>query len=300
MTTCADLIDETRRLLFSGQRERMNRLTSDITAADTSITFDFELSSMAEGSYIAVDLEIMYVWSVTASSKTATVQRAMLGSTAATHTSGSLVYVNSKFPAYSIFTALNEDLDDLSAPDNGLFQVVSKELTYNPAVQGYDLGVAAGVNVLDVLSVTADVPGPSQDWVPLTSWRLATNTNTTDFSSGTSITLLEGGSPGLTVRVLYSTPFTKFAALTDNVTTTGLPTSAYDLPPLGAALRLVGVREIKRNFDESQGDTRRASEVPPNAQLAGYQAVLRERSRRVKAESNRLATNWPMRRKFPR
>jgi hypothetical protein len=295
MTTCADLIDESRRYLFSGQRELMNSLVNPQINTDTTFTFTYDVGSIREGSYLAIDLEIVYVWTVSAQNKTAVVQRGMLGSLPASHAAGSLVYVNSKFPAFSIFQAMNNDLDDLSAPNNGLYRVTSTQVTYNPAVQGYDLGVTT--DLIDVLSVRCQIPGPSKDWVPLNGFRVDHTANTTDFASGFSLTLFEGGSPGLPIRVTYSAPFTRFAALSDNFTVCGLPASAQDLPAMGAALRLVGFREIKRNFDESQGDTRRASEVPPNAQLAGYQALARERQRRINAEAGKLGSTYPNKRK---
>lgn len=291
MTTCQDLIDETRRYLFSGQRETLNVLSGAINNSVTTITLTYDLNALAQGSYVAIDLEIMYVFAVSTTAKTATVQRGMLGSTAASHSDQSLVYVNSKFPAFSIFQALNADLDDLCSPSNGLYQTVDVNLTYNPAVQGYDL--TGSTDVLDILSVRTQVPGPSKDWVPLRSWRLETEGSTTDFASGNGIILYEPGSAGMTIRVTYSAPFTHFTSTTDNVTVTGLPTTASDIPPLGAAMRLVGVRETQRNFNESQGDTRRASEVPPNAQLAGMSALVRLRTTRIKSESEKLASTWP-------
>ena len=60
---------------------------------------------------------------------------------------------------------------------------------------------------------------------------------------------------------------------------------------LGAGLRLTGVREVSRNFFDAQGGTRRASEVPPNTQLAGYQALARERARRIRAEAQKLRSS---------
>ncbi len=227
-----------------------------------------------------------------AAAKTATVQRGYLGSTAATHATDALVYVNSKFPTFSIFQALNADLADLCAPSNGLLQVISLETNYNPVVQGYD--ITGATQILDILAVRAKIVGPSKDWVPITSYRLDQGADTTVFPSGFSITLFQGGNAGLPIQITYSAPFTPFTALTTTTAAVGLADTMTDIPPLGAGMRLTGVREVQRNFNESQGDTRRASEVPPNAQLAGYQALARERQRRVRAESNRIASNWPL------
>jgi len=294
MTTAQDLVEEVRRYLFAGQRETLNLLSSNPSNSDTTLTFSNDLGPLVAGTYLSIDLEIMYVWSVSTASKTATVQRGMLGSTAVSHTAGTIVYVNSKFPTFSIFTEINNDINDLSSPTNGLYAVGTVDVTYNPSVQGYDLNAS----VIDVLSVTAQTVGPSKEWVQLGNWRLDPNAQTATFPSGQSITLYQGGDPGRTVRITYSKPFTAFSALTDNLSTTGMAASMADIPPLGAAMRLAGVREVKRNFTESQGDTRRASEVPPNAQVAGMTVLMRERARRIKAEAARLASSWPTMRRF--
>lgn len=297
MTTCGDLIEETRRLLLSGQRPAMNALSAGIVAGDTTLSFTYDLGLLVAGAYIAIDLEIMYVWSASSTGKTAVVQRGMLGSTAASHSSGAIAYVNPKFPAFSVFQALNADLDDLSAPSNGLYQVVDVDLTYNPAIMGYDL--TGATDVIDVLRVRAQYPGPENDWPEIRRYQLVIDASTSSFTSGWGLVLYEGGSPGRTIRVTYSAPFTHFTDTSTTLAATGLPASAADLPPLGAALRLTGFREVKRNFDESQGDTRRASEVPPNAQLAGYSAIARERARRIRSEADKIASTYPIRRKLP-
>ena len=83
------------------------------------------------------------------------------------------------------------------------------------------------------------------------------------------------------------------AALSTNVSVTGLQPSATDLPPIGAAIRLMAGREIKRNFTESQGDTRRSTEVPPGAIAQSANGLARLRQTRIAAEAARLHALYP-------
>ena len=53
-------------------------------------------------------------------------------------------------------------------------------------------------------------------------------------------------------------------------------------------------REIKRNFTESQGDTRRASEVPPGAILQSSRQLQVLRVQRIAAKAARLDAMYPM------
>jgi hypothetical protein len=110
------------------------------------------------------------------------------------------------------------------------------------------------------------------------------------------VALILGEDPSVgsgALRVIYKRSFATLTAITDDVTTTGLPISAYDLPPLGAAVRLAMPRGLKRNFDESQGEPRRASEVEGMAMVQNASALLSFRNRRVGAEVARLHALYP-------
>lgn len=294
MTTALDCVNEARRYLFAGQRETMNVLSGSHNNSTTTFQFVDDLGQIQPGAYLSIDLEIMYVRAVNVASKQATVLRAMLGSTAASHSDGIIAYVNSKFPAFSIFQALNADLDDLCAPTNGLYKLNSPQLTYNPAVHAYD--ITGATDILDVLRVRSKQPGPSKNWFEVRRWALKRNADTTIFPSGFEITLYDPAWPGLPFEVIYSSPFSHFTDLTTTCASVGLPTTANDLPALGAAARLTAVRETQRNFNESQGDTRRASEVPPGAQLQGYRALMDQRQRRIRSEADKLSSSYPNRR----
>lgn len=298
MATAATLIAETHRYLLPTAREALNTLSGSVNSSVTTLTFNQDIANITAGSTISVDLELMYVWSVTTASKTATVQRGMQGSTAATHADAALVTVNPRFSDFAILQAINADLDDLSSPSNGLFQVPTPiTLTYKPQINGYDLGAITNAYI-NILAVRYDIPGPWKTWPELRRWQIKRDMKTSDFASGIAIVLYEAAWPGRDIRVTYSTAFTHFAATTDDITTVaGLPATCADIPPLGAAARLASVRETQRNQFESQGDTRRATEVPPNAQLAGATALLRTRQLRIKAEAARLSNNYPTRRK---
>lgn len=298
MTTAATLIAETHRYLLPTARESLNVLSGSHSSSLTTFTFGQDVAAVTAGSTISVDLELIFVWSVNTPAKTAVVQRGMQGSTAATHADGALVTVNPRFSDFAILQALNADLDDLSAPSNGLYQIPAViEFTYQPQIVGYDL-TAINTNWISILTVRYDTPGPWKEWPELRHWQVKRNQDTADFASGSAIMLYDPAYPGRDVRVTYSAPFAHFVNTTDDATTVaGLSATMVDIPPLGAAARLAGVRETQRNQFEAQGDPRRATEVPPNSQLAGATQLMRLRQSRINAEAARLNTNYPTRRR---
>lgn len=293
MTTAANLISETESHLLAGDRDEMNRLTSSVTDSATTMTFDFDLNGIQQGSYVSLDLEIVYVWSV--SGQTATVQRAMLNSTASAHTAGTLGYVNPKFSKLAIFNALNVELADIS-PE--LFQVKSFDLTSQPVQWTYTVP-AINTDILDILEVRYQPPGPELSWPRISRrktqlLRDMPTTGSGSFTSGMGIRIEEPLFPGRAMTVRYAAPFSPLTALTDVVTTvTGLSVSMLDIPPLGAAARLMGVREAKRAFIESTMDTRRASEVPTGASARAAQVLLSLVQSRIRSEVMALRQAWP-------
>lgn len=297
----ADLVEKTRRPLLSGQEEKVNRLDGAITSGATSLSLKYDANfPTTTPTLLAVDLEEIRVWDVTVASRLAgTVERGVNGSTAAAHSDLAMVTVSPKFSSFRILEALNEDLDDLSSPMNGLFQVKTLDITYNPSIQGYDL--TGTTDILDLLDLRHKTTGPSKDWPLITDYALIRSQATAEFPSGNGLILYQSAFPGQPIHVVYAAPFSHLTTLASDVqTVTGLPATANDIPPMGAIEQLVGAREIKRNFTESQGEPRRATEVPPGATRASVAAVSARRQRRIAAEATRLRSRFPVRTKARR
>lgn len=285
----SDLVEATRSHLDSGSRPELNRLTTTMNTSVTSVVVDFALGSIVAGSILSIDLELMYVWSSTGS--TATVQRAYLGTTAAAHTQGALIYVNPRHSAFTILRAINAELASYSSPRWGLFQMKTVELTYNAATVGYDL--TSVTDLIDVYELRWK-GYTTGEWPLIRSWSLARNMATTEFASGHALLLDEGAGPGRVIRVRYKAPFAELTALSSDVqTVAGLPASANDIPPLGAAARLVAPREAKRAATDSQPESRTAAEVPPGANRQAAGTLLQLRDARLHEEASRLNQRYP-------
>lgn len=292
MTSASDLVAETRQHLLHGTREGINKLATTLDADDTDVVLTYDLRGVQEGAVISLGLERMYVWSSTVSSKTASVERGWDGTIAVAHTAGEIVRVNSRFDDFAIFRALNEDILDLSSPENGLFQVTSLDLTYATTTYGYDLNASM---IGAPLLVEAEYPGGTGNWSRLSGWQFNPNADSTDFPSGKSLHLLgDQGSPGRTVRVVYAAAFETFLDLTDDTEDIGLPDTCADIPPLGAAARLLAGRASRRSDLDAQGSTRRSEEVSTNDALASPRGLLAQRQMRINSEAARLAALYPV------
>jgi hypothetical protein len=294
MTTAQDWVHETRRHLLSSDREQLNRLQTTMNSSVTSLVFEFStFGGIREGAVIECESELMYVWSV--SSTTATVQRGVYGSVAAAHTSGALITVNPRFPTFAVLAALNAELVDLCSPAQGLYRVAVEEIDYTTGVLGYDLSLDDYLGALE-LHIEADETALWWRRIDHSTWRIQESADPTDFASGRALILGEDVGSSSTLRLTYKRAFDTLSALTDDVhSVTGIPVEATDIPPLGAAVRLAFPRGIKRNFDEAQGEPRRAAEVEAMAMVQNASALLSYHNRRVNAEVSRLNMRFPMR-----
>jgi hypothetical protein len=289
MTTANDLIERTKLHLLGNVREEINVTVGDYTAAGVSLTFLYPMGSIVVGADIEIDQEVFRVMSVTG--QTAAVRGAQLGSTAANHTGGTVVTVNPRFYRHSILSDLNNTLSDLDAA--GLYREVSINVTYNPVVGAYDL--TSSTTVLDILEVRYKQTGPSQRFPMINRWSLMRDMDTSVFPSGNALVIDAPGFPGLPLRVRYSAPFTQITTVADTMNTVGLSYTATDLPPMGAAVRQMLGRDIKRSFLESQPDTRRTAEVPPGSAQGATRSLMQAYQRGIDEERMRQLQRFPYR-----
>ena len=182
-------IDQTRDMLLSGYVEDLDLVTTPPSPATTGTTLVIQgiSSSIVKGVVIEVNSELMYVISVT--STTVSVMRGYGGSTPGTHTAGDVVRVSPKFPAHRIIQSINDDLADLSAPSQGLFQMKTTSFTYNASVDGYDLSGLTSAEIDSIYSVTYADAGSAASEPEVSSWRLRRNRDTSSFSSGLALIL---------------------------------------------------------------------------------------------------------------
>lgn len=290
MTTAANLIDRTVQNLLAGTVEERNKIASSLDASTTSVPIEYSLGSLREQTVFQVDSELMYIWEVNTATKTLTVERGFGGTTAATHADGAIVTINPKFPRWQVLQALNDELSDLSSPMNGLFQMKTVDISYNGSDRQINLtGISSMIDVYDVRWRYL-----SDDYPVVRRYRLMRDMPTSDFASGFALTLDEPVMSS-TIRVIYKDAYAPFASEASTLESTGASSVLADLLVLGAQIRLIAGREVKRSFIESQGDTRRADEVPVGGMNASVTNLLRLRRDRIQAEAARLNRQYPTR-----
>jgi hypothetical protein len=290
MSTAGALINRVSRQLLSGTIEERNKLATTVTSSDTSIVMSYDLAGLRAGSVFEIDSELMYVWVAESGSKTLTVERGYLGTTAAAHTAGALAILNPRFPQQQLLDSFNQELDDLSSPSNGLFRVIAANVDYNGSDRQVNL--TSATTIIDLIDVRLRYL--SSDYPVLRGVRLSRDLPTSDFASGFALTFDEVSMAG-TLRVRYKAPFVRASTTSSDIQSVCLmPINMEDIVEMGVMARMLSVREVKRNFIESQGDTRRSDEVPAGSISNSVTNILRLRRDRIIAEASKLARQYPL------
>jgi hypothetical protein len=273
--------------------EEANQLDGDYVAGSGTVTLRHNLGNIAAGATITVGTNTMQVVTADTLTRSVSVIAGMRGSSDSSASDGSMVLVNPRITDYQILRELNDHLAVLSSPSIGLYRLYTEQFTVSSAVEGYDLsGLTGFIKALDLRRQTY---GASMAWpsVESTYWDVYQDAPTSDFASGMALRV-RGVATGLDVQLLYAAEFTDIAADTSTaVSTTGIPSTAEDIPPLGAAIQLMAGREIARNYMRSQGDSRRAEEVPPGAIGRSYTGLLGWWQTRCAQEATRLRQRHP-------
>jgi len=290
MTTVATVLNRASRQMLAGVVEERNKLATSLDSSTTSVVLSYDLGGFRTGSVFEIESELFYVWEANTATKTLTVERGFNGTTAAAHSGNVLATLSPRFPRAQMFDAVNAELDDLSSTMNGLFRVVTVDLTYNGSDR--QINITSSGTIIELLD--ARLRYLSDDHPVLNYVRLQTGLPTADFASGNTLVFDEPVMAG-SVRLRYKAPFVRATTEASDLTTNCfLPATCEDIVETGVVLRMMNGREIKRNFTESQSDTRRANEVPPGAVRDSMQNLARLRRERIIAEAARLKAQYPI------
>lgn len=297
-----NLIEKTLRLLTPTQVEQQLQITTSYVAGSGTLVLDSAaaaLPAVRPGAILANGLNLFYVTQVV--SNTISVIGGYQGSNdvsqAAGLTAASTVVVRPKFSRWDISLAINDEIDGLSAPDNGLGQIMTADITWVPVFMGYALPAGFDSASSYILELQAKLVSPERRFPLIRKGDYRTVRNQTDaaFPSGCGVIIYSAKQdPGQPMHVQWLAPFTRLVNLTDDALAVGgIPQTAQDIVPMGAALRLAPPREIQRNTTGAQPDPRKAAEVPPNAIQSSANALMGLYQRRIGQERSRLVRSFP-------
>lgn len=297
MTTFNEMIDDTLLHLqgYTTQQDEVTHITSDITSTATTMIIS-DVTAISRG-IAEVGNELIWIDSVDQQTGTVTIPpygRGYRSSTAASHTSGSMVTSSPMFPRKMVGQALNDAIISVY-PE--LFAVGSTEITFNPAVTTYELPAGA----LDILQVSWQTTGPSKEWLPVRRFRVDKHAATGSYATGVSLSVYDSIIPGRPMKITFTKEPSSLVNDSDVFNTvTGLPNSCEDLVRFGAAYRLVPFFDsAQANGQSAQADFS-AAQRPVGSSSALSRFLLQMYQVRLAEEVKGLQSAFPVRSHYTR
>jgi hypothetical protein len=295
MPTLNEMVDEVRANL-QGYALRQDRITyvanaAGLTTTSTAITVGSS-NNLAKG-VIEIDDELIWIDSFTTASNVLNVipgfGRGYQGTTAAPHAQYAQVTLSPTFPRNNIKKAINDTINSFYPK---LWIAQPYTFTFNASQTTYALPDDAE----DILFISWQTTGSSQEWLPVNRWRLDSMANTATFNTQKTVNIYENVQPGRTIQVWYtSTPNTLDANTDDFADVTGLPDSCKDVVVLGASYKLLSYLDAGRiNLSSAEADLN-DSKLPSSAGVAASRYIFALYQQRLNEEALKLADKYPIR-----
>jgi hypothetical protein len=290
--TLTQLVDDVQLNLqgFVGKQDRATHLTATLTDSSTSMTVS-STENIGKG-IIEIDDELIWIDGYERSTGIITAApygRGYNSSDAASHAQYAKVTISPTFPRVSIKRSINDTINSVYP---SVFATDSTTLEYISARNTYELPT----NAISVMGLRWKTVGPTKEWLPVRRFEPDLMANTTAFTSGKSVTILDAITPGQTIQVYYSKLPSELSNNSDTLeTTAGLPASMRDVIIYGAAYRLISFLDPSK-FAASSPE---ADEIDSKRPYGFGQSVTRQLftlyQQRLQEESLKQKQQYPVR-----
>lgn len=247
------------------------------------------------GAVLNAGFELAYVTNWNTNTRTATVIRGFLGSTAAAASAGDLIRVNPRFTDIAMWGAL---VSELRSWDERLFKVEQDALTFG----ANDTSIEATPTLTPYRILDARPRPPSSATVAHRTRmypKLRYSENTGEFASGYSIHADYPFGISTTVDVLYAVPFTLTNISTDSTidlqSTVGLTDDMLEILTWGVLYRLLAGREVGRVDPTVHQRPDLAEAVPGGLAVRVAEEYKRMRDAAYNESAKKLLARWPYR-----
>lgn len=295
MSTLDEMVDEIKSNLqgYTLRQDRISYVANSggLSTVSSAITIG-SASNLAKG-IIEIDDELIFIDSFDKATSVLNVipgfGRGYQGTSPAPHSQNAQVTLAPTFPRTSIKKSIN---DTINALFPNLWAISSYTFTFNASVTTY----ALPDDVEDVLYISWQTTGSSQEWLPLKRWRLDNFANSATFNTNSTLNIYDNVQPGRTVQVYYATTANTLDNNTDDFAdVTGLPQSAQDVVTLGASYKLLSFLDAGRiNLTSAEADNA-DSKIPTTAGVSVSRYIFALYQQRLNEEALKLKDKYPIR-----
>lgn len=283
MTTASDLVNRTRGLVTGSMSETLNVLGKDYAPGDGRLSLKVPTPLISGGMLLSAGLNVFYVANTSETTGTLEVLASPNGEPDLPLTAGTILRVKPRFTDWLIFCSVNEQIDMMSSPANGLYTTATWTDRVDPAWNTYQVPEAY-LGMIDLMRVRHKVVGSPDQWTDLRQWSIQHNSE-----GGSVIRIFQRDIQFGDLEFVAKMPMKRAATLDSNIETDCLlsPTMV-DIPVLGSAGWLMLGAEGQRVHQRATGEGRRPDEVSVGASGNLGQSLLRQRDKRIDEEMARL------------
>lgn len=291
MTTITNLVDQIDRDLFVHYaRPIFDTPAASYTSGATTVLLA-TVDTLAPGAVLDAGFELMYVTAFNEATRTATVIRGFLGTTAVAGTTTTMVRINPRFPSIGILDTVTEELRSW---DERLFAVALESLSF----AAHETAVLASPTRPPYrLLYARPQPYTTYDVRTQVNAVLHRNQPTGQFATGYAVQIAEPFGAATTVDVAYALPFNlaTLSATTELQATHGLTDGMVEVLKWGALHRMVSGKEAPRLDPQTYGRPDVAQAYPAQALLQAGAQYGRMRDLAYDREAKKLMAQWPVR-----
>ena len=299
-TTVDSAVERCRRDSLLASRGPTFVLDTTIDNDDTTLIITETFSHIGKGEMIGIDYELLYVTDTNTAARTITVLRGYLGTTAASHTAGTLLEVAPRFPKSAF---IDWAAHEILSWGRKLFRVTSIDIPITAGVTHYSLpGVTGKVN--SILGLHMDPVETTSNWWTW-SWagdhwlsasaRLQRGLQ----STADTVELQLRNRPNVTTnsRLSIAQPLnmTTFTDATDLVADVGMKAEWMDLLECGVKWRALSSTVIGRTDWRTSNVARAAEEVTPLDAVRAASHLRDLRNLKLSDAMVDLRGDWPWR-----
>jgi hypothetical protein len=290
-TTVNTLVEEVRSKLQGSLPDTLNVLAQDYTPGDGVLHLRYPANSIRSGTQVCSGLNTWHVLAADNNGQDLVVFPSADGGVETTATANDLVRISPRFTTWAIFREWNNQLASMSSPGSGLYGFGTFTSATDYAFGTYPLPTPDwdGQEPIRLLRARWQRGGTTDVWTQVNA----------EYQPENRLVRVKEHTPGPQLEFVLAFPFLLAATLADDPAKLGVPDRLQDIPGLGAAATLALSTEGRRNQVLSQGDTRRATEVPPGANIGGSRMWSAMQKQRIQEEASRLSEQFPYRMPMP-
>lgn len=286
MTTMGELVQQARSNMNGSLSDALSVLAAPYVAGSGVINLRYMGRQVPPGSILSVGLNTFYVLEGDPSGQKIVVMPSYDGGPDVDMPADSRVEIRPRHTVWRTFNDIAGEMVSMCSPATGLWVPLRWESRVDTTWSTYP--VPADIKVERIINVRYRVPGSPDRWLEVERFQFQP-----EAADGPQVIIWSGVPGGTDIQFLGGGRISEPVDLNQNVTDTGCPDEWSDIAVYGACASMSLSGESRRAQPSSQGDTRRAEELPMGMSTSLSREFKRRQQDRIDEEFTRLARLFP-------